>query len=191
LRLSIVVLLLAAPCHAQTSPGWEVFGGYSWQRSNVRKYFKTTPIVYSLRNEASNLHGFDVSITENINRWFSGTLDISGHFGTPEISGVKTSERMYTVMYGPRFAFRSGSSSMTPFGHVLFGVAHMRAKSVPTGPQLSDTSFAFAAGGGLDIKLRNTIGIRVGQAEYLRADTLGANQNSFRISAGMILYLGE
>src|SRR4051812_44138472 len=117
---------MAAPGYAQSIPGWEVYGGYSYQRSNVREYFKSTPIIYAVRNQDANLNGFDVAFTENINRWFGGTLDISGHFAKPEISGVKTRERMYTFMYGPRFTFR-GQPGWTPFAHVLLGAARMDA----------------------------------------------------------------
>jgi hypothetical protein len=48
-----------------------------------------------------------------------------------------------------------------------------------------------AAGGGLDVKFRSNAAVRVVQAEYLRANALGANQNNFRLSAGVILYLGK
>jgi opacity protein-like surface antigen len=190
LRILAFVLLLAAPGYAQTIPGWEVFGGYSWQRSKLREYFKSTPIIYSVRNKIGNLNGFDAAFTENLNRWFGGTLDISGHFATPEISGVETHERMYTVMYGPRFAYHE-RPGWTPFAHVLAGVAHMEAKVTPTGPHLSDTSFALAAGVGLDVKAGSKTAIRVLQAEYLRANALGTSQNNFRLAAGVILYLKE
>ena len=190
LRIFVLVLLIAAPGYAQTIPGWEVFGGYSWQRSNLREYFKSTPIIYSVRNKGGNLNGFDVAFTENINPWFGGTLDISGHFATPAISTVQTRERMYSVMYGPRFSDRQ-RPGWTPFGHVLAGVAQMDAKVTPTGPHLSDTSFALAAGGGLDMKYRGKTAIRVLQAEYFRANALGTSQNNFRLSAGIILYIGK
>ena len=190
LRLLLLILLLASPSYAQTIPDWEIFGGYSFQRSNVRKYFRTTPIIYSVRNEGANLNGFDVSVTENLNPWFAGTLDISGHFAKPEISGVKTQQRMYTVMYGPRFSYRP-MSNWIPYGHVLFGAAHMDARVTPTGPRLSDWSVALAAGGGFDKRFTNKTAIRIIQAEYLRANSLGSNQNNFRFSAGFILYVGE
>jgi len=186
----LLLVLLAAPAYAQTIPEWEVFGGYSWQRSNLREYFKSTPIIYSVRNKAGSLNGFDVAFTENINRWFGGTLDFSGHFATPEISGVRTRQQMFSVMYGPRFSFRKWGG-WTPFGDVLAGVAHMDAKVTPTGPHQSDTSFGFAAGGGLDVKAGGKTAFRLVQAEYFRANSLGSSQNSFRISAGVLLYLGE
>jgi len=190
LGLLLLAFFCASSSYAQTIPDWEIFGGYSFQRSNVREYFRATPIIYSVRNEGANLHGFDVSVTENINPWFAGTLDISGHFAAPEISAVKTRQRMYTVMYGPRFSYRR-TPGWTPYGHVLLGIAHMDARVTPTGPRMSDTSFAFATGGGFDKNIGNKTAIRIVQAEYLHANSLGSNQNNFRLSAGFILYVGE
>lgn len=190
LRLFLLVLFLASPCFAQTIPKWEVFGGYSYQKSNVREYFKSTPIIYTFRNQNLKLNGFDFSVTENVNRWLGGTLDFRGHYAKPVVSGTTNRERMYSIMYGPRFSFPR-ISFLTPFAHALLGVAHMNVKVTPTGPRASGTSFATAAGGGLDLKFSNNAGIRVVQAEYLRANALGANQNNFRISAGVILYLGN
>jgi hypothetical protein len=190
LRILVLVLAIAAPGYAQTLPTWEVFGGYSWQRSNLREYFKSTPIIYSIRNKGGSLNGFDVAFTENINRWFGGTLDITGHFAAPEISGVKTHETMYTFTYGPSFSYRN-HPGWTGFGRVLAGVAHATAKVTPTGPHADDTSFAVAAGVGLDVKLRGNTAIRALQADYMHANALGANHNNFRISAGILLYFGE
>jgi len=190
LRILVLVLAIAAPGYAQTLPAWEVFGGYSWQRSNLREYFKSTPIIYSVRNKGGSLNGFDVAFTENVNSWFGGTLDITGHFAAPEISGVKTHQSMYTFTYGPRFAYRERGVLMG-FGHVLAGVAHATAKVTPTGPHADDTSFALAVGAGFDMKFRGNTAIRILQAEYLHANSLGANHNNVRISAGIILTFGE
>ena len=156
----------------------------------MREYFRTTPIIYAARNRGVNLiGGWDVSVTENINRWFGGTLDISGHYSAPEVSGTKNRQRTYSILYGPRLSYRRPWGS--PFAHVLLGVAHAQVKVTPTGPRASDLSFATAIGGGLDWNFRGKTAIRLLQAEYLRANALGANQNSFRISAGIILYLGR
>jgi opacity protein-like surface antigen len=196
LRILLLILVIAAPGYAQTQtvPEWEVFGGYSWQRSNLREYFKSTPIIYSVRNRDGSLHGFDLAFTENINRWFGGTLDISAHFASPSITTtpatVTTHERMFSFMYGPRFVYRE-RPGWTAFGHALAGVAHMDAKVTPTGPSANDTSFGLAAGGGLDMKFRGNTAIRLLQAEYFHANALGTGQNNFRLSAGIILYLGE
>jgi hypothetical protein len=189
----VFILFFAAPSFAQTTAPWEVFAGYSFQRSNMREYFKTTPIIYAVRNQGVNLiNGWDVSVTENMNRWFGGTLDISGHYRKSQVSGTTPStnrDRMYTILYGPRLSYRRPWG--IPFAHVLLGAAHAQVKVTPTGPRASDLSFAAAIGGGVDWNFRNKTAIRVVQAEYLRGNALGANQNSFRISAGIILYLGR
>src|SRR5262245_11838131 len=77
----LCLFFLATPCIAQQVPSWEFFGGYSFQETNVRKYFRSTPIIFSFQNHYTGLNGWDVSATENVNRWFGGTLDISGHYG--------------------------------------------------------------------------------------------------------------
>ena len=191
LRIFLFVLLLSSPCFAQTVPAWEVFGGYSRQKSRVREYFKTTPIIYAIRNQTENLSGFDVAVTENINRWFGGTLDVREHYAKPAISGIVTRERMFSVMYGPKFSIRVGGFPVIPFVQVLLGGTHMDAKVTPTGPHVSVKAFAAAAGAGVDVRLGSRIGVRAIQAEFLHANTLGANQNNFRMSAGVILYVGK
>src|SRR5947208_15950661 len=97
-------LLLAKPSFAQETREWEFFGGYSVQRTNVREYYKSTPIIYAIRNRYENLNGWDFSITENRNRWFGGTLDVSGHYKTPILSGSNNREQMHSILYGPRFS---------------------------------------------------------------------------------------
>lgn len=155
----------------------------------MREYFKTTPIIYAVRNQGVNLNGWDVSVTENMNRWFGGTLDISGHYKAPLVSGSKNRQRLYSILYGPRLFYRRPWG--TAFAHVLLGAAHTQVKVTPVGPRASDLSFATAIGGGVDWNFRNKTAIRVVQAEYLRANALGNSQNSFRLSAGVILYLGR
>ena len=186
-----MIFLVAVPGLAQHIPAWEVFGGYSFQRSNVRKYFRATPILFRSNDEGSNLHGWDVAVTENLNSWLAGSLDISGRYAGPDVSGSHNSERMHSLMYGPKFLFRRPSSKYTPFAHVLAGVAHMHVRVTPTGPRASDYSLAIAAGGGIDMRYRGRTAIRVLQAEYLRANALGSGQNNIRLSAGLILYLGS
>ena len=186
LQIFLFVLLLAAPCMAQKPPTWEVFAGYSVERSYVREYYKSTPIIYTFRNQYANLKGWETSVTENVNRWFGGTLDLSGHYKTPQLLGTNNQERIYSILYGPRFSFRRPWG--IPFAHVMLGAAHTNVKVIPVGPHASDLSFAMAAGGGLDISFRNNA-IRLFQADYSPTNALGIRRNNFRISAGVVFYL--
>ena len=41
IHLFLLILLLTMPCLAQEVRPWEVFAGYSFQRADVREYYKT------------------------------------------------------------------------------------------------------------------------------------------------------
>ncbi len=101
-HLLALILLFAAPCFAQETPEWQFFGGYSFQRADVREYFKTTPIIYTFRHDYVNMNGWDFAVTENRNRWFGGTLDLSGYYKTPQLGTVSNQEQLYSILYGPK-----------------------------------------------------------------------------------------
>ncbi len=136
-----------------------------------------------------NLNGWDASVTENINHWFGGTIDFSGHYKSPVVANTTNREQMYSIMYGPRFSRRT--AWVTPYFHALFGAAHADVKVTPTGPRASDSSFAAATGGGLDLNLGNKTAIRLFQAEYFRTSLLGTRQDGLRASAGIVFHLGK
>lgn len=185
----LLLSLFAVPCLAQKRSGWEIFGGYSLERSDVREYFKSSPTLYAIRYESVNLNGWNVSVTENKSNGFGGTLDLSGYYKTPQALGTANRETRYSILYGPR-VFRRIKWG-TPFAHVLVGVAHTNVTVTPVGPTASDTSFAVAAGGGLDINLGKKAAVRLLQVDYFGTKALGAKTNSLRVGAGVVFYLGE
>src|SRR6266436_4457843 len=120
LQTLLLALCFAIQSMAQTNQlkgSWQIFGGYSYMRANVREYYKSTPIIYSIRNQYANFNGWDVSVTENVKRWFGGTLDLSGHYKSPLLLGITTKEQAHSILYGPRFSHQG--HSFTPFAHVL------------------------------------------------------------------------
>src|SRR2546422_4137704 len=163
LQLFLVILFVAAPCLAQEAPAWEVFGGYSFQKADVREYFQTTApnsplpprpplLIYTSRQDYVNMNGWEFAVTENRNRWFGGTLDISGSYRTPQVLRTANAEQIYSILYGPRFSYRRPFG--TAFAHVLAGAAHTNVTVGPPGPHASDLSFSMALGGGLDVPLK-------------------------------------
>jgi len=187
---------------AQEVVPWEVFGGYSFQRADVREYFisRSVPLIYTPRHHYVNMNGFDFSVTENVNRWFGGTLDISGYLKSPSIGSVTTKDHIYTILYGPRFTFpKAGGnaaparliSASVPFAHILFGGAQTSATVGPPGPHASDFSFAMAIGGGLDWPLTPNVDLRFLQLDYLRTNALQTSQNNYRATVGLVLRLGK
>src|SRR5262249_35264988 len=133
LQILLLASCLTTPCFAQSKNQWQLFAGYSFMRANVREYYKPTTTLYAIRDQYANLNGWDRSLTENIKSWFGGTLDASGHYGSPSqkttVQTTSTTQRVHSFSYGPHF-FHQGRK-FTPFGHVLIGITHISA-AVPS-----------------------------------------------------------
>ena len=190
MRRSLLVvawtLLIPFSALAQADfPKAELFGGYS--------YFRANP-------DAINLNGWNASITANITNWFGVEGDFSGHYGSPQIYGFQVpyvDVNSYTYMAGPRLTFRS--NAVAPFAHFLIGAD--RASTSAFGYSISDTALATAIGGGVDLNLSRSLAIRAIQMDYVmtRFQTgpqiffsgFDDRQNNFRLSAGLVLKLGN
>jgi|SRR5579862_4139862 len=192
LQLLLLLSIFVTPGLAQETPEWQFFGGYSFQRADVREYFKTTPIIYTFRHHYVNMNGWDFSVTQNRNRWFGGTLDLSGYYKTPQVGGISNSEQIYSILYGPRISYpRPLWRGVSAFAHILFGGSHTSVSVTPTGPHASDFSFGMAAGGGFDLPLQNRVAIRVLQVDYFRPTSFGSGQNNYRLSTGVVFNIGS
>jgi opacity protein-like surface antigen len=187
-----VLLIFLIPLGAiaqEEYPKAEVFGGYSFYRANP---------------EGFNLNGWNASVAGNLTSWFGLEGDFSGHYGSPEwdaygynIPIPLVHVNSHTFMAGPKVTYRSGS--IAPFAHFLIGGA--RASTSAFGVSVSDSALAAAVGGGIDIKLSNSIAIRAIQADYLMtrykatstqifSSGFDERQNNFRFSAGIVFRLG-
>jgi len=84
-------------------------------------------------------------------------------------------------MFGPQVSVPIGKFS--PFAHALLGAAHVS----DTGDNIStsDTSLAYAIGGGLDYKLIKIIAWRL-QGDELHTRFFGSTQDHFRFSTGVV-----
>jgi hypothetical protein len=186
--LVVVSLMLLIPLAAMAQdeyPRAEVFGGYS--------YFRANP-------DGMGLNGWDGSVTGNITKWFGVEGDVSGHYGSPKVFGFDVpfvDVSSYTFMAGPKLTYRS--DKVAPFAHFLIGGAQARTKVL--GISVSDSALAAAIGGGIDINLNKSIAIRAIQADYvmtrfhpgpeLAFSGFDQRQNNFRISAGIVIKLGN
>ena len=153
-----------------------------------------------------NNYGATGSFTYNANKWLGLTGEVGGYhfsrtvFGPPVDNGDgsvsypsnSVTGGWQTYLFGPRINFRR-FDHFVPFGEVLFGAAH-------AGPQLTGTasqsSFALAAGGGVDIILMKNLAWRFFEADYLMTNFTGSlvaadgRQNNFRIGTGLVLRWG-
>jgi len=183
MKLKLVVSLLAVlslfgvTARAQETPKVDVFVGYS--------YLQASPGVSGV--DSFHLHGGSASAAYNVNHWLSGVADFGG-YTIGSIPGTGSSGTLSTYLFGPRVSYRH-FGKLTPFGQVLFGVAH--ADSNAFGTLNSQNAFAMTVGGGVDYKLFNHFAIRPVQAEYLMTRfgvrTAGKQtQNNLRLSTGFV-----
>ncbi len=154
-----LLCLLSLPVLAQETKA-EVFGGYQYTRINPG---------------GSNFNGWNGALTVNVAPYLGLTADFSGAYKS--VAGL--SLKQHTFLFGPTLASHS-NDKFTPFVHALFGGAHASAAG------FGNTAFAMALGGGVDVKVHESVAVRAIQADYLMTRFGGTTQNDARISAGIV-----
>jgi opacity protein-like surface antigen len=192
---SLLALCLPLAASAQeATPKVEIFGGYSYLRYNTRaQFFADSPPVI----KGNNAHGFNTSLAGNISKH----VGIVGEFSRftnsesvpvliPNFPNITVNTNVLTYLFGPRVVLHRGKAG--PFVHALFGGARENLK-VPGRPfaPVTDNAFAFALGGGLDVKAHDNFAIRVAQVDYLGYKFTDQRRNIFRYSAGIVIRLGK
>lgn len=179
LLLAAIILPLAAS--AQSTPWWELYGGYQYARTDI--------------GNSADMHGFDVSLQENSARWWGGIIDVSGSFQNASTSAQNqnvssnTKPSFYTFAAGPQFTYRK-SSRLQPFGRLMFGGAHTNLQPSTSTAATTSTAFALIGGGGVDYVLKDYIAFRV-TGDYVRSYLFSDTQNNIRVSVGVNFRIGQ
>ncbi len=140
------------------------------------------------------------SFAYNVNHWLGLTGEVGAYnysrdvyflngstYALQELKGNQES-----FLFGPRLNYRH-FDHFVPFAEFLVGAA--RADTHLTGNQ-AQTSFALAAGGGVDVVLTKNFAWRFFQADYYMTNFTGpfvspnGHQNNFRIGSGVVLRWG-
>ena len=204
LTLSFLALC-SVTVSAQEAPKVEVFGGYSYLRFA----------------KAIDMHGGEVSVTGNLNKYFGIEGAYSGHVGSTGSDLLKlppgavfpggpfvhfdADSAVHTFLAGPKFTYRGGRVS--PYVHALFGAARtsgvveIEFRDNVTGiggistARFSETGFGMAIGGGLDVRLTDRVSLRLVQVDYLRTqlaqDRATDGQDNARVSTGIVFTFGR
>jgi opacity protein-like surface antigen len=183
--IGMALFFFAGFARAQV-PSGNAFLGFSYERTNSTA-FNGSNFVTTVSNP--NLHGWEASVEGKFVPFLGIVGDVSGHYGsqsftelTPEgplMINVSGHEQEYLV--GPRLSVPVGK--ITPFAELMVGAAHIHTGG--TLPSPSNTSFAYAVGGGLDYRLFGPIALRA-EGDYLRTKFFGSTQNNLRLSAGVV-----
>lgn len=112
---------------------------------------------------------------------------------------LRTRDQLYNFLGGVQFKNNGSKARVTPFGHALVGVGYGRTRvrglTVPAGTSTalsnnfaandSDTGFAAAFGGGLDVRVGGRFGLRVIQVDYNPVHLNGRTLDNVRLGGGI------
>ena len=135
------------------------------------------------------------TVAYNINRMFGLVTD----FGVYTNGGASNlNPTTFTYLFGPRYSLRR-SSRFTPYLQTLVGGARVSTSFLDANSNqvnATDTGFAAAFGGGLDVRLTDAIAIKPFQVEYLLTNlpnvwSTGTTQNNLRYTAGVVFRFGS
>ncbi len=199
--LVAVILVVGVSARAQ-HPRVEIFGGYSY--ANLDESLFPLPSLSGRRNAS----GWGANLSLNSSRFFGFTADFAGQFGDvptldptlaciavfppPPGCTIDVSFSTQQFLFGPRFTLRGGGA--TGFVHVLLGATRTRLSSFTslggTVPARSETNFALAAGGGLDVRLSPFVALRAFQVDYIPVHQGGFINQDFaqniRVQTGLV-----
>jgi opacity protein-like surface antigen len=158
-------------------------------------------------------NGAEFSYVRNVHKYFGIKADVSGAFrndefqntgidagGNPFSYRLKYKRQVYNFLGGVQVKNNASDARFKPFAHALAGVAVTRttgdltctqgnctALSGAFGP-FTDTNFALAVGGGLDIKINDKIDFRAIQVDYnpIWRGTSSV-QNNVRFGIGFVI----
>lgn len=125
-------------------------------------------------------------------RWVGLVEQVGGPSYNRTVNGTGLHGGLSTLLFGPRLNLRR-FDYFVPYAEFLLGASHA---GVPMTGDQSQTSFALAAGGGVDIALTRNIAWRFAELDYLMTNfsgsSLGGNarQDNFRVGSGIVLRFG-
>ena len=209
LLIGMLIFACASLAAAQSDDykRFEFFGGYSHNRIDTG-IGDDDPSLRDIIDEREGFNGFNTSITGNVSRYVGLKFDLAGHYKSRSFpfanieNAVDVDSRVYNFLGGVQVKNNSSEATFKPFAHALAGAAHARNRVEinnllciaispnPCPPNFTETETGFAAafGGGLDIRASNRVDIRVFQIDYNPTRLFDTTQHNFRIGVGIVIH---
>ena len=139
------------------------------------------------------MNGYDFSVAVGLFHHLAVEGDFSGHT-LNDCQNTTFNCTDFSYMGGVRYKFRDPSSRITGFVHILGGQDNGTFVPSTNNSSQTDTSVAFAAGGGVDYWFFRHIGVQLGPVDYFYTRHLNdfglPSQNNIRASAGIVFRFG-
>jgi hypothetical protein len=183
LVILVVILLSPAMLAQEQTPKMDVFVGYQWldPRGSV-------PVGGGARNVGGMPKGAGFAFAYNFNRFFAMELDSGVNFGD-------VAKNIETISGGPRLTYRGEGANY--FIHALVGWNRLNDFA-----SVSHNRLGAILGGGIDIPVNRSLGIRLFEADYQLTSenfsdevapsqpNLRSNWGGARLRAGILFYVG-
>lgn len=188
----------------------EFYVGYSNNQVDTGANSSSGNAARDFFNDRLSFNGFEVSGVANVSRYVGIKADVSGAYKSQTFAGTvgtgatatnvtfDTRNSLYNFLGGVQIKDNSSSARVKPFAHVLAGAGHARYKVENTTcsntlvtncssliTSDTETGFAAAFGGGLDIKVSNRVDIRAFQVDYNPIRLSGGTDHNFRFGFGV------
>jgi peptidoglycan-associated lipoprotein len=139
-----------------------------------------------------NTNGGFISGDYRFDKWFSVAGEVTGNRAAG-ISTLNQNLTLMTYMAGPRVTWPI--HRLAPFAEAMFGGVHGSDSYFPTATSstTSASSFAIAAGAGVDINLSKRFAVRAIDAKFLHTSLpngVGDTQNELELSTGLVIRFG-
>jgi hypothetical protein len=132
-------------------------------------------------DKSHDLHGAAASVTG----FFSDTVGVTGEAGFNFGTDSRYDNSLLTAMGGVTIKARN-NKQWQPFARGLVGVARERETVSQLSFDTRDVGLAFAAGGGLDIKVDDNLSIRAFRADYMQTRLFGTVSHNLRLGVGIV-----
>jgi opacity protein-like surface antigen len=189
LGLGVVMLGVAVPAVAQTTPRTEISGGYQF-------------LTFSVEGDdnESMPKGWYADVAGNLTPMIGVVFQVGGNYKTFDESitvggltlAASADLKVHLFLGGIRINARQ-NSAFVPYGQVLVGAANSSVDLTGTIPGIpsfsqeeSATNFTLELGGGVNFGLTDNTGVRFG-VDYLRAFADEDDVNAFRFHVGVVI----
>lgn len=191
LLLSFLLLGIAARASAQNIPQWELYGGYSEDLAGA-----------GLPGEGQlPTNGVQVEVDRVVTSYFRVTGQFNAQFADhvvniappPPPGGEHVNSKELLALFGPEATYR-GFKKFDTYAHFLIGAAYGRDNQFPKIPTATYTTWAYALGAGVDLKLSRRVSARLLGFDWITTHfpvNSPEAQDNWRITGGFVFHLGR
>jgi hypothetical protein len=182
---------MSTAASAQDLPKWELYGGYSEDLTGAG--------VAGQKQLPTN--GVQVEFDRVVTSYFRVTSQFNAQFADhvvniappPPPGGAYVNGKELLGLFGPEATYR-GLKRFDIFGHYLIGLAYGRDNQVPVIPTATYTTWAYAIGGGVEMKLGPRVSARLIGFDWITTHfpvNSPEAQDNWRLTGGFMFHFGK